>query len=129
MLSSASPYFSDAPWGTIYVSGDTVWYPGLAEVARRFSVQVAILHLGAARVPEVGPFHLTMTAQEAVQAAVAFSDAVIVPSHFEDWAHFAEGQEEIARTFRAARLENRPQWSERGRSIQIVLSGPIAKAG
>ena len=37
-------------------SGDTVWYQGVVEVAQRFKVRVAMLHLGAARVPEVGTF-------------------------------------------------------------------------
>ncbi len=58
---------ADAPEQVAYISGDTVWYEGVAEVARRFAVRVAILHLGAARVPEVGSFHLTMTAKEGVR--------------------------------------------------------------
>src|SRR4029077_12146176 len=60
---------ADAPDGCFYFSGDTVWYECVEEVARRFRFQTAILNLGAARVPEVGPFHLTMTASEAVDAA------------------------------------------------------------
>lgn len=98
-----------------YVSGDTVWYDGVAEVAKRFDVQIAILHLGAARVPEVGPFHLTMTAEEAVQAARAFQNATIVPIHFEGWAHFSEGREDIAGAFRKAGISGRLVWPD-GRS-------------
>lgn len=59
-------FLQDAPECAVYISGDTVWYPAMAAVAQRFSVRVALLHLGAARVLEVGPFHLTMTAEEAV---------------------------------------------------------------
>jgi hypothetical protein len=59
--------FTDDPDRAIYISGDTVWYEGVAEVGRRFSVQIAILFMGAARVPEVGPWHLTLTAAEAVE--------------------------------------------------------------
>ena len=112
-------FFKDAPQNAIYVSGDTVWYPGVAEVARRFKIQVAILHMGAARVPEVGPFHLTMTADEAVEAAGAFANAVIVPVHFEDWGHFSEGRQDIARAFTKAQLEHRLRWPDRGRAIPI----------
>ena len=43
---------------------------GGAEVARRFSIQVAVIHMGAARVPEVGPFHLKMTAEEGFENAM-----------------------------------------------------------
>lgn len=117
----------DAPEQTVYVSGDTVWYEGVAEVGRRFNPRVAILHLGAARVPAVGPFHLTMTAQEAVEAARSLAQAVIVPVHFEDWAHFPEGSADIQRAFAGAHMEDRLRWPERGRTVQIDLQPPLAK--
>jgi L-ascorbate metabolism protein UlaG (beta-lactamase superfamily) len=55
----------------VYVSGDTVWYEGVAEVAKKYTVGVAILFMGAARVAQVGPWALTMTAEDGVQAAQA----------------------------------------------------------
>lgn len=122
-------FLEDSPDCGAYISGDTVWYQGVAEVAQRFSVSVAILHLGAARVPEVGPFHLTMTATEAVEAARRFANASVVPVHFEDWAHFSEGREEIAGTFANAQLGDRVRWPERGRAIQLDLQLPTAKRG
>jgi L-ascorbate metabolism protein UlaG (beta-lactamase superfamily) len=112
-------YFADAPEQCVYLSGDTVWYEGVAEVARRFPIRMAILNLGAARVPEVGPFPLTMTANEAVETARAFVDATIVPLHFEGWAHFSEGRQEIADAFASAELSHRLRWPELGRAIQI----------
>jgi L-ascorbate metabolism protein UlaG (beta-lactamase superfamily) len=111
----------DAPGITVYVSGDTVFYEGVAAIAQRFAPKAAILHLGAARVPEVGPFHLTMTAEEGVDAARAFADAVIVPVHFEGWAHFSEGRHDIERAFAGAGLENRVRWPEWGKRIVIGL--------
>jgi L-ascorbate metabolism protein UlaG (beta-lactamase superfamily) len=122
-------FFLGAPERVIYISGDTVWYEGVAEVARRFRVELAILHLGAARVPEVGPYHLTMTAKEAVEASRAFVTAVIVPLHFEDWAHFSEGRQDITRAFADAGLERLLRWPDRGRTIQIQPTTSIVKAG
>jgi len=72
-------------------------------------------------VPEVGAFHLTMTAQEAVEAARAFAPAAIVPLHFEGWAHFSEGREQVDAAFSAAGLEHRVRWPEPGRPIQFQL--------
>ena len=112
-------YFADAPENCTYFSGDTVWYPGVAEVAERFRVRVAILNLGAARVPEVGSFPLTMTAAEAVEAARAFGDAAIVPLHFEGWAHFSEGRRDVERAFSEAGLTQRLRWPEAGRTIVV----------
>ena len=114
-------FFADAPERAIYLSGDTVWFDGVAEVARRFSVRAAILHLGAARVLEVGPFHLTMTAAEAVEAARAFAKATIVPLHYEGWAHFSEGHQEIAAVFAEAGLQERVRWLDAGRAVSIEL--------
>jgi L-ascorbate metabolism protein UlaG (beta-lactamase superfamily) len=58
--------------GAIYFSGDTVWYEGVAEVARAFRVDVALFYMGAARVAAAGPAPLTFTAAEGVEAARAF---------------------------------------------------------
>jgi L-ascorbate metabolism protein UlaG (beta-lactamase superfamily) len=113
--------FTNAPEHAVYVSGDTVWYAGVAEVSRRFSVRVALLFLGAARVREVGPAHLTMTADEAVLAARTFAGAVILPLHYEGWEHFSETREPIAAAFRAARLEHRVRWMEAGQPMTIAL--------
>jgi L-ascorbate metabolism protein UlaG (beta-lactamase superfamily) len=114
-------FFADAPEQVIYFSGDTVWYEGVAEVAHRFPIRAAILNLGAARVPEVGLFHLTMTADEAVETARAFAGAAIVPLHFEGWAHFSEGPRQVDEAFAANGLQYRLRWPERGRPIQIPL--------
>jgi L-ascorbate metabolism protein UlaG (beta-lactamase superfamily) len=87
--------YADDPARTVYLSGDTVWFDQVAAIARRMSVQVAFLWMGAARVPQVGPAHPTFTAAEAIEAARAFPLAPIVPFHFEGWAHFTESRQEI----------------------------------
>jgi L-ascorbate metabolism protein UlaG (beta-lactamase superfamily) len=97
---------------TLYVAGDTVWYEGVAEVARWFRVTTAVLNMGAARVEAAGPAPLTMTAEDGVQTARAMPDAAIVPLHFEGWAHFSESRQVIEGAFRAAGLEDRLQWAE-----------------
>jgi hypothetical protein len=38
----------DSPQSAVYLSGDTVWYEGVAEVSRRFSVQIAMLFMSGA---------------------------------------------------------------------------------
>ena len=111
---------AESPESAIYISGDTVWYEGASEVSRRFSVQVAILFMGAARVAVAGPAHLTFTASEGVEAARAFADAVIVPLHYEGWEHFSESRKEIQDAFAAAGLEPRLRWLEPGRATDVT---------
>lgn len=111
--------FTGHPEGVVYVSGDTVWYDGVAEVGRRFTPHVAVLFTGAARVREVGPAHLTLTAAEAVTAAQAFPEALIVPLHFEGWAHFSQSRAEIEHAFAAAGLTHRLRWPIPGHALDL----------
>jgi len=114
ILSSA-----DDPDNAVYISGDTVWYEGVAEVAKRFPIRLAVLFMGAARVAVAGPANLTFTAEEGIQAAHAFPDAVIVPLHYEGWTHFTESRAEIDAAFSKAGLEGRLRWLEPGRVTDI----------
>lgn len=110
---------SDESDKVVYLSGDTVWYEGLEEIKDRFDVAVAVLFMGAACVPEVGPDHLTFTAEEGVQFARSFSNARIVPVHYEGWAHFVESRAEIDRAFNAAGLSYRLVWLEPGKPTDL----------
>lgn len=103
----------------VYISGDTVWHEQLAEIPRRMDVRVAFLFMGAARVREVGPAHLTMTAEEGVVAARAMPHAMIVPLHYEGWAHFSQGRDEIQQAFAAAGMSDRLRWLPPGRDVSL----------
>jgi L-ascorbate metabolism protein UlaG (beta-lactamase superfamily) len=103
----------------IYVSGDTVWYEGMAEVARRFTVGTAILFMGAAQVPAVGPWPLTLTTADAVEAARALTPATIVPLHFEGWEHFSQTRADVEAAFNEAGLSSRLRWPNPGRPILL----------
>lgn len=102
----------------IYVSGDTVWYEGVAEVAQRFDVGVAILFTGAAR-PR-GAFHMTMDSNDAIAVAHAFGTATIVAVHNEGWAHFTESQDALATAFSALGLGARLRRLEAGRPVRLA---------
>jgi L-ascorbate metabolism protein UlaG (beta-lactamase superfamily) len=81
----------------VYISGDTVWYDGVAEVARRFKAGVVLPFAGAAQTR--GPFHLTMDTNDTIETARAFPDAVIVPLHTDGWAHFRQNGNDLRATF------------------------------
>src|SRR6478736_965906 len=48
--------------GALWLSGDTVYFPGVAEVGRRFDIGTAIVNLGGVRFPVTGPARYTMNA-------------------------------------------------------------------
>jgi len=103
----------------IYITGDTVWYDGVADVARRFKAGLVLLFAGAAKTR--GPFHLTMSVNDALDTAHAFPDAVIVPVHYEGWAHFSQSGDDLARSFKALGVDARLRLLERGVATAIEL--------
>jgi L-ascorbate metabolism protein UlaG (beta-lactamase superfamily) len=109
----------DSPRQAIYISGDTVFYEGVEEVAQRFDVQAALLFCGAARVAVAGPHDLTMSAADAVRTAQTFPNATISPLHFEGWQHFSEGRAEIEQAFEAAGVTDRLRWLTPGAPIEL----------
>jgi L-ascorbate metabolism protein UlaG (beta-lactamase superfamily) len=96
----------------IYVSGDTTWFDGVAEVARRFDCGVVLPFAGAAQTR--GPFHLTMDTNDTIETACAFSDAVIVPVHTDGWAHFRQNAQDLRLTFDALGFGKRLKLLEPG---------------
>ena len=46
----------------LWISGDTVLYDGVREVADRLEVDTAIVHLGGVKFPVTGPLRYTLTA-------------------------------------------------------------------
>jgi L-ascorbate metabolism protein UlaG (beta-lactamase superfamily) len=104
---------------SVYVTGDTVWYDGVAEVARRFPAEVVLLFAGAAQTR--GPFNLTMNTNDAIETARAFPNAVIVPIHTEGWRHFSQGPRDLETSFKALGVGSRLRLPERGVAMAIDL--------
>jgi L-ascorbate metabolism protein UlaG (beta-lactamase superfamily) len=103
--------------GAIYVSGDTVWYDGTAEVAKRFQPRVVMPFAGAAQTR--GPFHLTMDTNDVVETARAFPSALIVPVHHDSWAHFRQDGNDLAVTFKALGIADRLRLLQPGVATEI----------
>lgn len=116
--------FDDQQNKAIYFSGDTVWFEGVGEVARKYNITVIVLTMGAAT--PIGPEPVTMTTADAIQTAHAFPNATIVPIHFEGWAHFSEGSGDIQKAFAEAGLCNRLRLLEPGQSTSVPLFAPTA---
>jgi L-ascorbate metabolism protein UlaG (beta-lactamase superfamily) len=101
----------------LYITGDTVWYDGVAEVARRFKAGIVLLFAGAAQTR--GPFHLTMDSNDAIETAQAFPDAVIVPVHYEGWTHFKQGGADLQKAFDVLGFGSRLRMLVPGRATLI----------
>jgi L-ascorbate metabolism protein UlaG (beta-lactamase superfamily) len=109
----------DQPGDLIYITGDTLWFHGTAEVANRFSPKVVALYTGAAE-PR-GRFHMTMGSEDALEAANAFSDATLVAVHNEGWIHLKETQAQLADTFSKLGSGTRLTTLERGKPLHLAM--------
>ncbi|MGO9356570.1 MAG: MBL fold metallo-hydrolase [Xanthobacteraceae bacterium] len=105
----------------IYVTGDTVWYDGVAEVARRFAPGVVMPFAGSAQTR--GPFHLTMDTNDVVETARAFADALIVPVHHDSWGHFRQTGADLEATFGALGVRDRLVLLQPGVATEIKTGG------
>jgi len=107
--------------GAVWISGDTVLYDGVKEVAHRLDVGTAILHLGGVRFPISGPFRYTMTAKDAIELTRLTQPHTAIPIHYEGWKHFREGRDAVERALQAAPvdLRDRFRWIPIGDPVEI----------
>ncbi|HET9449550.1 MAG TPA: MBL fold metallo-hydrolase [Aggregicoccus sp.] len=91
--------------GALYVSGDTRFFPGIEELARRFRIGTAVLSVGDAHFDATGPMRLTLDATEALQVVRTVGAHTVVPVHLEGWAHYKEAPEALRAAFRDAGME------------------------
>ena len=109
--------------GVLWISGDTVLYDGVREVAERLRVDVALLHLGGVQFPVTGPARYTMTAKDAVELAGLIRPRVAIPIHYEGWKHFKEGREAVERTLAGAPddVRARFRWLPIGEAVELAV--------
>jgi L-ascorbate metabolism protein UlaG (beta-lactamase superfamily) len=113
--------WSDQKHGALYISGDTVWFNGMHEIADRFKISIAILHIGKASFPVTGPIRFTFHAKEAVHAVRTLNPRIVIPIHYEGWKHFREPREEAEKQFAAAKLGEKVQWLTLGVPVNIEI--------
>ena len=101
----------------VYITGDTCWFSGVEEVSRRFHPENVLLFAGAAQTR--GPFHLTMDTNDALETAVHFPQAAIVPVHHEDWQHFTQSETDLKKAFTAVGQETRLRSLPRGQVVHF----------
>ena len=109
--------------GALWISGDTVLYDGVREVAERVRVGAALLHLGGVRFPVTGPLRYTMTARDAVELCELMRPRVAIPVHYEGWKHFQEGRDAIERELAAAPEDVRSciRWLPLGTGVDLAV--------
>ncbi|TYB64827.1 MBL fold metallo-hydrolase [Nonomuraea sp. PA05] len=106
---------------TVYLSGDNASIRTVAEIARRLpAIDVAVLHAGAARVPaKFGGRPLSLDSRRAAAAAAVLDAELVIPAHYDGWAHFSEGLTDLETAFDEAGLSARLRTATHGTWIRL----------
>ena len=107
--------------GALYISGDTVWFKGLGEIGQRFKIGTAILHIGAAQFPIMGPIRFTLNAKEAVKIFHTLKPQTVIPIHYEGWKHFKETGAAAAKVFDATDIKEHIRWLPLGKAAEVEV--------
>ena len=111
-----SPEFKN---GAIYITGDTVYFNGIQEVARRFKIGTLIPHAGRAHFGVTPFIDYTMSAEGAVQVIEAIQPKTVLPVHYAGWSHFKEGKNALQQAFTAHALPQTIKWLPLGQKTDI----------
>ena len=108
--------------GVLWISGDTVLYDGVREVADRLEVGLALLHVGGAQFGVTGPVHYTMTGRDAVELVDLARPHTAIPVHYEGWSHFKDGRDGVERALAAAPedVRQRFRWVPIGEAVELT---------
>ena len=107
--------------GALYVSGDTVYFEGIEEIARRFTVHTAVLHVGNAGFPEIKYMPLTFTTEMAIQTARLMKVEKFIPTHFEGWKHFNEQPEYLYDQVTHSDMKEKLLWLKPGSPAVVEI--------
>ncbi|WUJ75502.1 MBL fold metallo-hydrolase [Kribbella soli] len=109
--------------GALWISGDTVLYDGVREVAQRIDVGTVVLHLGAVRFSITGPLKYTMSGPDGVALCELLKPHTVIPVHYEGWTHFTQGRDTITQAFATAptNLRNALTWLTPGTPKSLAI--------
>jgi L-ascorbate metabolism protein UlaG (beta-lactamase superfamily) len=110
---------ADVP--TLYVSGDNASGDVVRTIADRLGpIELAVLFAGGVSLPyRFDGAYLTLSADRAAEAAEVLGARAIVPVHYEGWAHFTQGADDLRASFAAAGLADRLVVPEPGGTVHV----------
>ncbi len=77
--------------GVLYISGDTVYFKGIDEVAARYKIDIGIFHLGSVEFRYLTGFgRYTMNSADLFKSVNILKPSKVIPIHYKGWTHFKE---------------------------------------
>jgi L-ascorbate metabolism protein UlaG (beta-lactamase superfamily) len=94
--------FDEQEHGVIYISGDTVYFNGIGEVARCLTIDTGIFHVGSVQFRYLTGFgHYTMDSHDLIRAVHVLNPNKVIPVHYKGWSHFKEKENTLKKKIMA----------------------------
>ena len=101
--------------GVLYISGDTIYFKGIDQIAEKYSINQAILHLGGVQFRYLTGFGTyTLDAGQAVKFIDKLKPKKVIPVHDSGWSHFKDNRRNAMVTFERANLSSEIIWLKPG---------------
>ena len=106
---------------TVYVSGDNASLDVVRTIAERAgTIDVAVLFAGAAQRSSLFKgAYLTLSSDDAAEAAKILGARAVVPVHFEGWTHVTQGADVLQAAFDANGIIDRLVLAARGETVRV----------
>ena len=113
--------WKDQKNGCIYISGDTVLFEGIYELAKRKKVDTAILHLGSGAFPYLKKnLRVTMNGEEAIKVSSLLKANNVIPIHYEGWWHFKQSAKSLKNEILNSNENEKFIWLKSGIETEII---------
>ncbi len=104
----------------VYFSGDNASRDVVRAIVQRTGeIAIAILNAGAVQLSKFDGAYLTLSADHAADVAQILGARVVVPLHFEGWAHFTQGADELESAFSGNGIRHRLVMLQRGQRAEV----------
>ena len=109
-----------SPRYRMYITGDTLMYDGIKEIAERYpDIDLCVIHLGGTRIAGV---LLTMDAAQGISALRVVQPRVAVPIHNDDYTVFTSSVDDFRKAVAAAELTTEVRFLERGETYAFDIA-------
>lgn len=82
----------------MYISGDTIYYKGIQEIAQKLNPTFSLIHVGSAELRYLaGLGKFTMDPKGFIETVKTLNSKITIPIHNSGWTHFKENDKGIKR--------------------------------
>ena len=108
---------------SLYISGDTVFFQGIREVARKFkNITYALIHVGSAEFRYLSGFgKFTMGAKGFIKTVDVIKPQIAIPIHNGGWTHFKENDDGVRRALNEVHeeIKRKVRFLKRGERTEL----------